>query len=134
MRICFLALTLLLAACNTPSPTFRGLPAQKVTVDGSTFDIRIRGKLAEAIRTNPQYAPRLGPIEGRAAQAMAMVSGCDVRIVTGDQALMLGQLDCNGRASLYHPGPPITLACDGIWDMTDGHAHARYLDLDCTAQ
>lgn len=133
MRICFLVLILFLAACNTPSPEFRGLTAQKVTVDGSTFDIRIRGKLAEAIRTNPQYAPRLGPIEGRAARAMAMVSGCDVKIVTGDQALMLGQLDCNGRATLYRPGPPITLSCDGVFDIADGRAHASYLDLDCTA-
>jgi hypothetical protein len=85
---------ILLAACNTPTAPFRGIDPVRVTVDGSTFDVRIRGDLAEAIRVNAQYAPRLGPIEGRAARAMQQVSGCAVRRVTGDQALLLGQLDC----------------------------------------
>lgn len=92
MRL-FLAL-LLLAACNTPTAPFRGIKPVRVTIDGSSFDVRVRGDLAEAIRVNAQYAPRLGLIEGRAARAMAQASGCAVRRVSGDQALLLGQLDC----------------------------------------
>lgn len=90
----FAALAAFLAACNTPGPHFRGLPARTVTVDGSTFDVRVRGELAEAIRTNAEYAPRFGPIKDRAARAMAQVSGCRVERVAGDQAQAIGFLDC----------------------------------------
>ncbi|MDF1726725.1 MAG: hypothetical protein P1U53_03145 [Sulfitobacter sp.] len=93
---CFLALCLL-AACNTPGPHFRGLPATTVTVQGSTFDVRVRDELAEAIRTNSEYAPRFGPIRDRARIAMAQVSGCRVKEVRGDQAQAIGILDCKKR-------------------------------------
>lgn len=86
---------LVLAACNMPGPHFRGLPATRVTVEGSTFDVRVRDELAEAMRINTEYAPRFGPIEGRAGRAMAMVSGCEVKEVRGDQALATGILDCD---------------------------------------
>ena len=98
MRLSFLLLALLvLTACNTPGPHFRGLPATTVTVEGSTFDVRVRDDKAEAIRTNMEYAPRFGPIRKRAAIAMAQVSGCRVKEVRGDQAQALGLLDCKGR-------------------------------------
>ncbi|WP_370400083.1 hypothetical protein [Sulfitobacter sp. JB4-11] len=84
-----------LAACNTPSPAFRGLPPTRVTIDGSTFDVRVREDRAEAIRINAEYAPRFGPIRIRAATAMAQVSGCEVKAVGGDQALAVGVLDCD---------------------------------------
>ncbi len=90
-----LCAALFLAACNTAGPHFRGLPATQVTVDGSTFDVRVRGELAEAMRVNMQYAPRFGPIRDRAGRAMAMVSGCRVKDVRGDQALATGLLDCD---------------------------------------
>lgn len=89
-----LAAALLLAACNTPGPHFRGLPATRITVEGSTFDVRVRGKLAEAIRINPEYAPRFSPVRERAGIAMARVSGCEVKEVRGDQALATGLLKC----------------------------------------
>ncbi|NNE51500.1 MAG: hypothetical protein HKN30_03760 [Sulfitobacter sp.] len=98
LLICLITIALL-AACNMPSPRFRGLPATTVTVQGSTFDVRVRGKLAEAIRTNSEFAPRFGPIRERAAIAMAQVSGCRVKEVRGDQALALGILDCRKRES-----------------------------------
>lgn len=85
---------LLLLACNTPGPHFRGLPATRVTIDGSVFDVRVRGEMAEAMRVNVQYAPRFGPIRERAGRAMAQVSNCRVEKVLGDQALATGVLDC----------------------------------------
>ena len=91
---CLLLLSVL-CACNTPSPPFRGLSPTRVTVDGSTFDVRVRGTHAEAICVNAEYAPRFGPIRARAAEAMAQVSGCRVVTVAGDQALALGTLDCD---------------------------------------
>ena len=94
-----LTCSFLLTACNTPGPHFRGLPATRITIDGSTFDVRVRDRLAEALRINSEYAPRFGPIRDRAARAMAQVSGCKVTEVRGDQALATGILDCG-------KGPP----------------------------
>lgn len=84
-----------LAACNTAGPHFRGLPVTRITVEGSTFDVRVRDELAEAIRINAEYAPRFGPIQRRAGIAMAQVSGCTVKDVRGDQAQATGILDCD---------------------------------------
>ncbi|MEP1767922.1 MAG: hypothetical protein ABJJ53_14945 [Sulfitobacter sp.] len=99
-RVLFLILAL--AGCNTAGPHFRGLPASTITVDGSTFDVRVRGELAEAIRINSEYAPRFGPIRDRAGRAMAIVSGCQVKEVRGDQAQATGILRC-GKG---HPQRP----------------------------
>jgi hypothetical protein len=82
-----------------------------VTVDGSTFDVRVRGELAEAIRTNMEYAPRFGVIRERAGRAMAMVSGCEVREVRGDQALATGILRCGEGARNTLPVLPVDLDC-----------------------
>jgi hypothetical protein len=126
MRFQYLILLLaLLAACNTPGPHFRDVAATRVVVDGSVFDVRVKGDLAEAMRINPEYAPRFGPIRDRAARAMAAVSGCRVRDVLGDQALATGRLDCNGgkgpalvvcsadRGAPYQPrgSPDVTIVC-----------------------
>jgi hypothetical protein len=81
MKFLLSLLTLVLASFNTAGRHFRGLQATTVTVDGSTFDVRVRGELAEAIRTNSEYAPRFGPIRERAGRAMALVSGCEVKKV-----------------------------------------------------
>ena len=91
----FFVLVIVLAACSGPDPHFRGQEVQRVTIEGSSFDVRLRGNLAEAIRVNPQYAPRLGPLRARAARAMEIVSGCKVTGVLGDQAQMTGLLDCD---------------------------------------
>ncbi|MFL4469900.1 hypothetical protein ACERZ8_08505 [Tateyamaria armeniaca] len=134
MRLFFLLCPLvLLAACNTAGPHFRGLPATTVTLDGSTFDVRVNGKLAEAIRTNPEYAPRFGPIRARAGKAMEMVSGCRVKEVRGDQAQATGILDC-GKG-----GPaPDRLKRQGEYDCLTLDSYISpatnelVLDLDCT--
>jgi hypothetical protein len=83
-----------LAACNTPSIGFRGIDPVTVTVEGSTLDVRVKGTVAEAIRTNMQYAPRMGPIGGRASVAIEQVSGCKVKRFGGDQAVIVAELDC----------------------------------------
>lgn len=90
----YVPVLLLLAACNTPGPAFRGVPATTVTVDGSTFDVRVSDTTAEAIRTNVEYAPRFGPIKERATTAIERVSGCEVRSITGDQAVAVAKLKC----------------------------------------
>lgn len=95
MKHLVLICVIVLAACDTPSGHFRGQTATRVTIQGSTFDVRVRGNLAEALRLNPEYAPRMGPLRGRAAKAMEEVSGCRVLQVLGDQTLLIGTLNCS---------------------------------------
>jgi hypothetical protein len=124
---------ILLAACNAPGPHFRDLPATRVSVADSVFDVRVRGELAEALRINPQYAPRLGVIRNRAAHAMAAVSGCRVKEVRGDQAMATGVLDCpdtpaNGLIVPQTTGAFECLRTDrGQYDLPD----SVYEDYDC---
>ncbi len=94
MRQVLLTSLVLLAACDGPTPHFAGIAPVMVTMDGSTFAVRRRADLAEAVRTNSQYAPRMGPIANRAARAITQVTGCKVRDVRGDQAVVLARLDC----------------------------------------
>ncbi len=95
---------LAVSGCAGTDRPFRGAPVTRIAVAGSEFDVRVRGDLAEAVRRNPQYAPRFGPIRARAGFAMAQVSGCRVKSVLGDQAVALGVLDCGG-APRYWPLP-----------------------------
>ncbi len=119
-----------LAACNSPSPVFRGVAPTRVTVDGSTFDVRVKGFHAEAMRMNAQYAPRFGIIEDRAAKAMQQASGCEVTKVTGDQALAFGKLKCNGKT----PPPtaqPRALECVPLRGSAVKEVGQVRIDLDC---
>ncbi|MEL7131085.1 MAG: hypothetical protein AAGK77_01600 [Pseudomonadota bacterium] len=131
MRYCF-PFVLLLAACNTPGPHFRGLPATTVTVEGSTFDVRVNGRLAEALRTNVEYAPRFGPIKHRARKAMEMVSGCQVKEVRGDQALATGILDCGkGGPRIDRLKPQGEYSCITLDKYISPATNELVLDVDC---
>lgn len=121
-----------LAACNTPGPHFRDVPATRITVDGSVFDVRVRGDLAEALRLNPQYAPRFGPIQARAGFAMAQVSGCRVVEVRGDQALATGILSCKGRPARWvPPSGAVSYSCVELGRWLEDHRGIRYTEFDC---
>ncbi len=107
---CCLALCVGLAACGDPAPEFAGVAPVRVTVAGSTFDIRVRKRRAEAIRRNVQWAPRLEAVGVPAVMAIEKVSGCRVRRLSGDAARMEARLDC-GRGP--PPVPPVReLHCD----------------------
>ncbi|MEL6452402.1 MAG: hypothetical protein AAFQ19_14190 [Pseudomonadota bacterium] len=126
-------LLILLAACNTAGPHFRGLPATTVTIDGSTFDVRVNTGLAEAIRTNPQYAPRFGPVRDRARRAIEMVSGCKVKEMRGDQAQATGILDCgDGGPVIDRLRPQGEYDCFTIDSYISPATNELVLDLDCT--
>lgn len=131
MNKIFILLSLVLFGCNTAGPHFRGLPATTVTVDGSTFDVRVRGELAEAIRTNVQYAPRFGPIEARAGRAMAMVSGCEVKEVRGDQAQATGILRCGKTAKRRAPQPVLALDCTPVRGTELNQLGGKSVEITC---
>lgn len=124
----------ILAACGGPTPHFRNAPATRVAVDGSTFDVRVRGNLAEAVRVNSQYAPRLGPIGDRAAYAMAQVSGCRVAGVLGDQAVTTGVLDCDrpdGAPVIWLPIGYANYSCIEVSHWVNEGPGPNYLEFEC---
>ena len=121
-----------LGACTVPGPHFRGVPATRVTVDGSVFDVRVRGNLAEALRVNMQYAPRFGPIRARAGFAMAQVSGCLVVGVRGDQALATGILACGDRPPGWVvPVAAVSYSCLEVGQWLNDGAGAGYAEFEC---
>ena len=125
-------LVLTLAACDTPSPHFRDAAVIRVAVDGSVFDVRVRGNLAEAMRVNPEYAPRFGPIRDRAGFAMAQVSGCKVVEVLGDQALAIGVLACEGRAAGWIvPTGAVSYSCLEVSRWINQGPGPDYAEFEC---
>lgn len=89
---------LLAAACNVPSPAFRGLAPVRTSVGESVFDVRIRGRHAQAIRVSREWAPRTASVAPRAAAAIAAVSGCDAPRLWGDQAMIEAVLICTAES------------------------------------
>jgi hypothetical protein len=128
----FLVFFASLTGCNTPSIPFRGIQPVTVTVEGSTFDVRVKDRRAEAIRPNMQYAPRMGPIGDRASRAIEQVSGCKVSRIGGDQAVVTAALDCGKGAP---PRKPIVLDYD-CYPLSQQHKPRiaqNDLLVDCTA-
>lgn len=134
MKRCFLMVVVLLGACDGPSTHFRDSPATRVTVGDAVFDVRVRGNIAESIRVNAQYAPRLGPLAGKAAAAMRQVSGCKVEHVLGDASVQLGLLNCGPGA----PDWPAILRqgsgqydCIEVGSWSSGGSGHYYSDFEC---
>ena len=131
----YLIVFALLCACDMPSPGFRGLEATRVHVEGSTFEVRIKDREAEAIRTNTQYAPRMGLIGERATIAMEQVSGCEVTKISGDAALIHGRLKCgrNPVPVAQERGFPrhAELECYGIDSHISPATDERITNYDC---
>ena len=72
----FLWILLPLLACYTLSFEFFGVPAQRVIVGKSVFDVRMVGDRAEAICINREWAPNLNYTAARFVRAFEAASGC----------------------------------------------------------
>lgn len=94
MRLILLLLLPILAACDSPSVAFMGVPAQRMEVEGSVFSMRIDGDRVESIRVSREVLPSRATILARAEQAIAQASGCEVRGIDGDQAIQRARLKC----------------------------------------
>lgn len=127
----FCACLLFLAACGGPSPHFRDRPATRVMIGGDVFDVRVRGRLAEAVRRNPRAAFRLADVGAGAERAMALMSGCDVTEIRGDAAMVLGLLDCGSSAPRdgSRPGPESCEILQG-WRQLGGEELVLVLDCE----
>ena len=109
----FLCFPAMLAGCDTPGPGFRGVTPVRMTVGQSSFDIRVDGNRAEAIRLNREWAPRLESVAPRAVAAIEKVSGCEVKKLDGDAALMVARLKCGKGAEAMEVLPGrIDYDCD----------------------
>jgi hypothetical protein len=102
---------LALAACNTPGPDFRGIAPVRVIIGQSTFDVRVDGHRAQAIRLNMEWAPRRDAVAPRAVAAIEQVSGCRVSRLDGDQVVIVARLDCGGQGHRAVPDRAI-FECD----------------------
>ena len=112
-----------LLGCDAPGLEFRGVPATRIHVAQSTFDVRIKGKRAQAIRLNAENAPRLAAVAPRGVYAIEKVSGCRVRKLVGDAAVMQAWLDCGGRLEPLPRDVEFECSIDVIYDS--------FADLTC---
>jgi hypothetical protein len=116
---------LFLIGCNTPGPSFRGVEPVRISVRGDVFDVRIDGVRAEAMRLNSRWAPRLDAVAPQGVAAIERVSGCRVRKLYGDAAMMTARLDCGQRLAPLPRGN--SYDCD-VYEIVDGLA-----ELTCEA-
>lgn len=126
MRILAGIILLCLAACDIPGPGFRDVPVTRVRVGPSIFDIRVAGLRAEAIRLTPEPAPRLASVAPRGVRAIEAVSGCRVRRLDGDAALMTAWLDCGGERA--------PLPREAALDCTIDVVYETFADMTCVEE
>jgi len=85
-----------LLGCASPHPAFMSVEKQVITVQGSTFHVRIKDDKAEVIRTNFERIPKIGDTFPKAVTAIEQASGCTVvsGSMRGDPALMMAKINC----------------------------------------
>lgn len=115
----------LLLGCNAPGLEFRDVPPTRIHIGQSSFDVRVRGTRAEAIRLNAEHAPRLAAVAPRGVIAIEKVSGCRVRRLDGDSALMQAWLDCGGRLEPLPHTHEFECTIDVVYET--------FADLNCEA-
>lgn len=97
-RFALFPLALFLSCCDTPGPRHIGVAPVRVEQGGMSFDIRMRGGMAEAIRTNAMWLPRHRDVARNGGQAIEQATGCRVAWLRGDPSVLLAGLDCgDGR-------------------------------------
>ncbi|MFZ7092496.1 hypothetical protein [Primorskyibacter sp. 2E233] len=117
MRFLLLSLILVLCACDSAGPGFRGADKVQVDYEGSRFTLRRRGDVVEAVRTSPEFIPRFEAVARRAAIAAQIETGCHASWVEGDPAMMLIGLSCNGAKAPAKPKRRKMLYCD-LYDLS----------------
>jgi hypothetical protein len=95
MRRVLLLAPFLLAACDSPSLSMAGANSEQVQVGGMTFGVHYRGTEAEVLRLNRDWRPSFAEVSANARIAVQQVTGCRVRDITGDPAILKATLDCS---------------------------------------
>ncbi len=131
MRIVWILSLLLLTACNTGGPGFRGITPVEKRVDGSRFLLRVNGPLVEAIRISPEAFPRFEDVASRANIAAHELTGCLPRWTRGDPSMMVIGLSCNGARAPAKPKRNARYSCDVYDSYASPARRVRALGLEC---
>ena len=83
--------------CDSPSPAMRASRNATVEVGGMTFGVHWTDDQAEIYRTGWARRGQWADVPGNAERAVRQVTGCEVKSMDGDPALMTARLDCPPR-------------------------------------
>ena len=89
--------SIFLAGCDSPSPAMRASRNATVEVGGMTFGVHWTDDEAEIYRTGWAKRSQWADIPANAEIAVKQVTGCAVKSMDGDPALMTARLDCPAR-------------------------------------
>ena len=89
-----------LAACDGPGPGFRGVEAREVSVGANRFSVYVGETHVQAVRRNASWNIALPGIAMDAVVAMQRASGCRIRHIAGDAAVLVGRMHCGGSPNL----------------------------------
>lgn len=89
-----IALVPLVSGCDSPMPGLQGEQHETVDVGGMTFGIHWTATEAEIYRTGWINRSEWPNVTSNAEIAVKQVTGCEVKSIVGDPALMTARLDC----------------------------------------
>lgn len=121
LQMRWILVILMLAACDMAGRDFRGLPVTRVDLGGMQFAVRTNGTKAEAIRLNRMLRPRMDLVGPLAGLAIEQVSGCRVRQISGDVAVVTARLQCAKGAAPTRGSSAYKCMLQGL-DALDGFA------------
>jgi hypothetical protein len=107
----------------------------KVSVAGSDFALRRSGDRIEALRISPEAVPDKRDTLVKALAAIQVTTGCNVRAgsLTGDQAVVRAELDCDGdKPPLTIRQVTVALDCEAAENWRIDGLNQDYSEVDCT--
>ena len=93
------AVVMLVGACDSPSPAMRASRNATVDVGGMTFGVHWTDTEAAIYRTGWAKRSAWANVPVNAELAVRQVTGCNVKSMDGDPALMTARLDCSGHTA-----------------------------------
>ena len=89
------AALILVTGCDTGTPLFWALPAQKIEIQGVQFEVRPLRKWAEAVRITDLCFPKTETVLPLALTAIRSVTGCaDITPLAVDPSVITARLNC----------------------------------------
>lgn len=90
------ALLLMIAACDSPSPWYDKASGKTEIVSGYTFRVHSNGRRAQAIRVSRERRPHVALVVPAAMIAIERATGCAILRdrAKGDTNVIVAQIDC----------------------------------------
>lgn len=133
MRRLIFFLSVLLSACNTPTPQFYGSDPVDVTVAGSRYRVFLAKDRAQALRLNEDMQPNRDA-EAKITHAIQVGTGCSVvGKLKGDVVLATARVNCGRGTRPWPLERVLEFDCEVFWDH-DEHKHDyAYSRIYCDA-